>query len=153
MFVKSWTKGWFFYLFLVSTGVFLSGCGQATSSSSGSSLSCSAANQAHIQVGEGFLTPLCGCNGPGEGAGTIFSRGQVLTCHLAQPNTQVIFQFGKAVNPHQIVPSGTPSLTPTPWVPGRGVVPLAYPVYFGQSATTYSFQDATTGMTGQIIVP
>ncbi len=133
--------------------VLVAACGPVSSPGTSPGASCSGANQAQILVGEGFLSPLCGCVGPGETAGTVVSVGQVLSCHLSQADTQVVFYFGRTLGPHQIVSDGHPSLTPTPWVSGRSEVSRAFPVFLGQGAAIYGFRDVTSGIQGQIFVP
>ncbi len=140
-------------ILLVSSGVSLGGCGQTSGLISSASLTCSGANRAFIGVGDGYLLHLCGCNGAGEAAGTVVTSGQILTCHLTQADTQVSFHFGQGAGSHQIVPVGALTFSATPWVPGGRQVPQVYPVKLDQSGVTYVFQDAMTGVQGQIIVP
>ena len=140
-------------ILFVSSGVSLGGCGQTSGLISSPSLTCSGAYRAFIGVGDGYLLHLCGCNGTGEAAGTVVSSGQILTCHLAQADTQVSFHFGQGAGSPQIVPVGAPTLSATPWVAGGQQVPQVFPVKLGQSSVTYIFQDAMTGVQGQIIVP
>src|SRR5690349_7205970 len=55
-----------------------------------------------IQVGDGFLMPLCGCQGAGEANGTVFQVSNPLTCHLSG-QTSVVFLFTGTQLWHQIV--------------------------------------------------
>jgi hypothetical protein len=146
-------RGWISVLFFSLSTILLEACGSVSGGASNPGVTCSGANQAQIMVGDGFLSSLCGCMGVGEEPGKAFSSGQLFTCHLAQSNTQVIFYFGRTLNPHQIVPDGTPSLTPTPWIEGRDRASHSFPVFLGQSGVTFSFKDVTTGGRGQIVVP
>ncbi len=129
------------------------GCGQSVILPATDRTSCGEANQAQIMVGEGYFAHLCGCMGSGEVAGVVVPPSQVLTCHLARADTQVVFYFGMTQGPHQIVSDGVPGLTATQWVPAKSEVPVSFPVYLGQHGAVYRFRDATTGVKGQLIVP
>lgn len=115
---------------------------------------------AEIRVGDGFMQTLCGCVGPGETSGAVFSTPGTLTCTLASPTTAMFFYFTGNVLQHQIIPLGTPSFVASPLIgpgaPGTSTTistTTVHAVTFGTPATTYQFEDSINGLTGQIIVP
>jgi len=134
------------------------GCGQATPPSLKNTVAPSAskcaANSASIMVGDGYLSTICGCTGSGEANGTVFSTPGNLTCHLAANSTVVFFYFQGTVLKHQIESKGPNTFTSSPVSDPKSNYPIrVYAVTLNQAAKTYSFIDAFSGMTGQIIMP
>ena len=147
---------WGILFLLMTLATFDQGCG-STSNPPGTidaaSTRCNS-GVAQISVGDGFLRIFCGCTGPGETAGTVFSTPGRLTCHLPSSNSQVFFYFLGTVLHHQIVPNGSNKFPSSPVSdPSSSSQVRSYAISFPQAATTYDFQDIYGGMTGQIFVP
>ena len=109
---------------------------------------------AEILVGDGFLQILCGCTLPTEAAGSIFPPPGGLTCHLPTRESVVFFYFFGAQNKHQIVPLVEGSFPSSPISDPTQESPIrAYSLQFSTPSSVYGFEDAFTGLTGQIILP
>jgi hypothetical protein len=112
------------------------------------------ANAAEIQVGDGFMRILCGCQGSGEENGKIFPYPGNLTCHLGANQSVVFFNFIGIRSNHQIIADGstpfhsTPVVTPSVLRPG-----FVYGVTFASGFSTFPFKDAFSGMKGEIVFP
>jgi hypothetical protein len=144
------------FLFLVGLFFIGSGCGSMSNppGTIDASLTNCSPGVAQIQVGDGFFRIFCGCTFPGEAAGTVFPAPGRLTCHLPTNNSQVIFYFLGNVMKHQIIPVGPTTFAPSGLSDPNSDMPIrAHTVSFQTAATTYSFQDVISGMTGQIFVP
>jgi hypothetical protein len=108
---------------------------------------------AAIQVGDGFLRILCGCTGASETPGVVFPAPGNLICHLPQnPTPAVFFYFQGITLRHQIIPTGAETFPASPIMnPGSNLV--SWGSILPKPATTYSFIDTISGMTGQLIAP
>lgn len=126
------------------------GCGSSVTSSvqSASTAGCSE-QAAQIGVGDGYLTPLCGCK---EVAGTVFFASSLLTCTVSR-GTTVFFQYLGTNLPHQIISTGQPSFMSSPISrPNDPARIRVHAAYFTESGT-YSFQDQMqNGVIGQVVV-
>lgn len=106
---------------------------------------------AQLQVGEGFMALLCGCN---EGNGVIVVQGGSATCTVAL-GTRVIFNFSGVRNRHQIVGEGTPYLGASTVIdPSQaGHYPLIPFVATLPATGSYAYRDAfNAAVFGQIVV-
>lgn len=109
--------------------------------------------EAQILIGDGFLKPTCGCIGPGE-SGKVYPVSENLVCHLASGTTRVFFYLWGTQISHQILSTGNATFLSSP-VMNLNIAPQlsSFVVSFSSPATTYSFKEVFTGMTGQFVVP
>jgi hypothetical protein len=123
------------------------GCGESTEKLSPANTSCSP-NVANIEVQNGFLRILCGCQ---EAEGSIATNANTLTCTVA-PDSLIVFNYAGTFQ-HRIVSSGTPSFPSGPiFDPLAEKTTRVHSIQLSASGT-YSFVDAfDPAISGQVIV-
>lgn len=129
--------------------VLTAGCGNVNNPVNSAAQPKCDAGTAVIEVQDGFLRNLCGCD---ETAGTLALAGSSLTCTVST-NTLVVFQFNGATLKHQILSQASPSFVSSPVADPQGEVRVPTYAVKLTSAGTYSFEDAfNSALAGQIVV-
>jgi|GEM_PF-6507076 len=141
-----WSKQIYSVLALIA----LSGCeGQSFTPLAVSDTACGV-GEAKILILDGLQQRLCGCAEP---AATV-SPPASLTCTLAV-GTRVFLDYTPSLGVHQIVPTGTPALEPSPVsLRKKGLRAVPGHTFVLGASGTYAYTDAFFGaVSGQFIVP
>jgi plastocyanin len=121
-----------------------------STTTSGNSSSGCASGLAQIQVGDGFLEILCGCQ---EAGGVVVGTPANITCTVPS-GTVVLFLYLGTELEHQIVSSGGLSFPSSSVSNPQDPNPIRTAAAQFTASGTYDFQDAfNQGIQGKIVVP
>ena len=111
-------------------------------------------NMAIILVGDGYMQTICGCTLASEASQTVFTETHPLTCHVNAVPAPIFFYYLGTRLRHQIISTGPTEFVSSP-LSDPDMVPRiqVHSVTLTQGSSIYPFQDALSGISGQIFTP